>query len=295
MSKASQPLPSPGIRFGPDFAQRVGALAIRLSAGSNRREGRGRVAFFGAGEEFAGYRPYRPGEDLRSMDWNVYARTRRPYLRTSKRESSEHWTILLDSSASMGIGHPGKLQAAAEVATAVAVLGLRMGARTELIASGNRTRLQLNARTGLGDWMSRLELLQAEGSEGLASLVGAQARTTIARQAGRVFALGDLFDLEPESLLGSMAPGRELFAVRVLAEEEWAPRAEQGSVEWLDPEHEDSCTLNVNHNLIVAYERELTRELEAWRNACARHRVALVCTTSERSFESVTMELIAGT
>src|SRR5882672_4127460 len=59
---------------------------------------------FGFSQEFAEYRSYTPGDDLRSIDWNVYARTERLYLKRYRGETNTFLTILLDASNSMQFG-----------------------------------------------------------------------------------------------------------------------------------------------------------------------------------------------
>lgn len=60
-----------------------------------------RSPYFGFSQEFAEYRMYTPGDDLRHVDWNVFARTERTYLKKFKGETNSRLTILLDASASM--------------------------------------------------------------------------------------------------------------------------------------------------------------------------------------------------
>jgi uncharacterized protein (DUF58 family) len=59
---------------------------------------------FGFSQEFAEYRAYSPGDDLRHVDWNVFARTERAYLKRYRGETNSVLTVLLDASASMGFG-----------------------------------------------------------------------------------------------------------------------------------------------------------------------------------------------
>lgn len=59
---------------------------------------------FGFSQEFAEYRAYVPGDDLRHVDWNVYARTERAYLKRYRGETNTELNVLLDASASMGFG-----------------------------------------------------------------------------------------------------------------------------------------------------------------------------------------------
>lgn len=61
---------------------------------------------FGFSQEFAEYRAYTPGDDLRHVDWNVFARTEKAYLKRYRGETNTEVTVLLDASASMGFGSP---------------------------------------------------------------------------------------------------------------------------------------------------------------------------------------------
>ena len=63
-----------------------------------------RSPYFGFSQEFAEYRMYTPGDDLRHVDWNVFARTERTYLKKFKGETNSRLTILLDASGSMAFG-----------------------------------------------------------------------------------------------------------------------------------------------------------------------------------------------
>lgn len=278
------PLPSPGVRFGPDLPARLQRLALRVSGARERREGAGRALIAGGGEEFVGHRPYRPGEDLRDLDWNLLARLDRPYVRVMQREAGERWLVLLDVSASMGVGVPGKLQAAAEIATAIAAVGLRQGATTRLVASGGAqaedTGVTLRKATDLPAWLAFLEARRAGGAHGLATLLD-RGR---ARGAGRVFLLGDLFDVEPERLPALLAPGRSIAVCRLLAAEELLPP--EGCVfEWVDPEDGRRRAVDVDRSAAAAYERELELTLEGLADTAARHGVPLVTMSSAAPFE----------
>lgn len=63
-----------------------------------------RSPFFGFSQEFAEYRQYVEGDDPRFVDWNVYARTKRTYIKRFLGETNSHLMVLLDASASMGYG-----------------------------------------------------------------------------------------------------------------------------------------------------------------------------------------------
>ncbi len=86
-----------------------------------------RSPFFGFSQEFAEYRAYQEGDDPRFIDWNVYARTERTYVKRFLGETNSHLMILLDASASMGFGGPPvtKLRYAQFLAASLAHLAAR--------------------------------------------------------------------------------------------------------------------------------------------------------------------------
>ena len=83
-----------GDLFDEEFQRRLEVLAIvsrKLVAGRTRAERRSRKT--GSGIEFADHRQYAPGDDFRYLDWNLYARLDRPYVRVTRREAGEHFRI----------------------------------------------------------------------------------------------------------------------------------------------------------------------------------------------------------
>jgi uncharacterized protein (DUF58 family) len=80
---------------------------------------------FGFSQEFAEYRAYTPGDDLRHIDWNVFARTERMYLKRYRGETNSQLLILLDVSGSMsfGAGRLSKLEYARYLAASLAYMG----------------------------------------------------------------------------------------------------------------------------------------------------------------------------
>lgn len=285
-------LPSPGVAFGPDFLARLGRLIAHLASARERREGEGPARLFGVGAEFVGYRPYRSGEDLRALDWNLLARLGRPFVRVAAREASESWAVLLDCSASMGVGRPGKLQLGAELALALAALGVAQRGTVALhVQSPDPDRASplcvARRRSALSSWMRALAATRAGGELGLGPLARAWSST---RGAGRVFLIGDFLDCEPRDVLALARPGRELFLVQLLAPDELAP-AVRGPVRWVDAESGTGLSLALDEASVQDYERRLSARLERWRAAAARVRAVHGCWPSTTPFESVARAL----
>jgi uncharacterized protein (DUF58 family) len=87
----------------------------------------------GTSTEFCDYRDYAPGDDTRFVDWNIFARLHRPYLKQFHKEEERHVVLLIDASASMKF--EGKLALAKPLAAAFGVMGLLNNERVSAYAS----------------------------------------------------------------------------------------------------------------------------------------------------------------
>src|SRR5918994_1176151 len=89
-----------------------------------RMKGERRSKRKGQSVEFADFRNYVQGDDLRFLDWNLYARLDRLFLRLFMEEEDLHFYVLIDNSLSMDFGTPTKLHYAKQVAAALGFIGL---------------------------------------------------------------------------------------------------------------------------------------------------------------------------
>ena len=99
---------------------------LRLNASrrfTNRARGEHLAAKGGASTEFCDFRDYSPGDDVRFVDWNIFARINRPYLKQFHQEEELHIALLVDASASMSF--EGKITLAQRLAAALGNIGLR--------------------------------------------------------------------------------------------------------------------------------------------------------------------------
>jgi uncharacterized protein (DUF58 family) len=85
-----------------------------------QRDGPGQTVGF----EFSDYRRYTPGDDVRRIDWNIYARLRELHVRTAPQEASLALSVLLDASRSMDSGEPNKLRFGRRLAALLAAVAL---------------------------------------------------------------------------------------------------------------------------------------------------------------------------
>ena len=105
-----------------------------------RIEGRAPQPRKGQSVEFADFRSYVPGDDLRFIDWNTYARLDRLFLKLFLEEEDLHFYALIDASESMGFGTPTKLQYAKQLAAALGFIGLVRADRVKIETLGQSAR-----------------------------------------------------------------------------------------------------------------------------------------------------------
>ena len=151
----------------------------------------------GGGTELALIRPYRPGDDVRHMDWNVTARMREPHVRVHVGERAMTAWLLLDVSASMTFGTADRRKAdvAEGVALAVGHVATRRGNRLGVVALGGKDPRILRPRQGRLGLLALLHELRAEpeaDGAGATSLGTAVARTAaLARNRGLIVVVSD--------------------------------------------------------------------------------------------------------
>ena len=185
---------------------------------------------FGFSQEFAEYRAYSSGDDLRHIDWNVFARTERMYLKRFRGETNTQLTLLLDASASMAYGSHGvnKLDYARYLLASIAYLAnqQRDGAGIVVFDDEIRNYVPPSSRTGQ---FSRLLHAMEKAEPG--------KRTDFAKpffhcqnflhRVGILVVVSDFYE-DPEVVVKTMEPmrfhGNEIVLFHVLDPEEIRPR-----------------------------------------------------------------------
>jgi uncharacterized protein (DUF58 family) len=109
-----------------------------MRPGSVPTPGVHRSLFRGHGLNFAGYREYQHGDDIRLVDWNVTARSNRPMLKLFEQEHASALMVVLDASPSMTGPHPDKWNAAAALTVLFAFVAARDGERLGLVVTGEK-------------------------------------------------------------------------------------------------------------------------------------------------------------
>jgi uncharacterized protein (DUF58 family) len=169
-------------------------------------QGLHRSPYHGFSVEFAEYRQYMPGDPPRFVDWKVYAKTDRYYLKVFEEETNLKCVILLDKSASMGFAGEGisKLRWSSLLAAALGFLTLKQQDATGLVVFDDQIRDYVPARSvhaQLHEILGRLERVQPSERTNISSALHVMAERL--RRRGLVVLVSDLFD-DPEEILNGL-------------------------------------------------------------------------------------------
>ncbi|QDV26273.1 DUF58 domain-containing protein [Aureliella helgolandensis] len=249
-----------------------------------RMKGERRSRRKGQSVEFADYRSYVPGDDLRFVDWNLYARLDKLFLKLFLEEEDLHVYFLVDSSPSMNFGQPTKFFAAQRLAAALGFVGMCRGdrVRLEFLGAQNKSSPVLRGRSQLPQLKSFVE--SAEPDE-IYSLTDAIKRFCL-RNTGRgiVVLLTDLMEKNGYEPALRMLVGQQmdLFVVHMLSPEEMEPEL-QGDLKLVDCEDQDEAEVSVSHALLKKYKSTLAAFVDQARRFCSQRDVMYLLARSDQT------------
>ncbi len=279
----------------PEFIARLERLTL-LSRRLYRSGLRGerRSGTLGRGVEFADYRSYQVGDDFRYIDWNIFSRLDRLFVKLFSEEEDITVHLFLDVSRSMGWGQPPKLQYAARVAAALGYIGLANLDRVGAVAFADRPVRVLAPRRGRGGALVLFQFLTglvAEGPSDLAAALRAYALRT--RRRGLLVIISDLL------LPGGFAEGLRLahyhrfepYVIHLLADEELHPRLE-GDLRLVDSETGRAVEITLDGAALDAHGRARDRYLTELEQFCLRHQVEYLRATTSVPFDDLVLRYL---
>ena len=232
----------------------------------------------GQSVEFADYREYTLGDDLRQLDWNVLARLEKLFVKLFIEEEDVTITVLLDCSASMASGTPDKLQFAKRAAAALGYIGLASEDKVAISVLGGRVSRRRTSLRGSGRVFRLLaELSAIAPADGPTDLVAA-ARNAAAQLTGRgvVVLLSDLLDPAADRVIRELASTRsELIVLHVLSPQELDPPLE-GDLRLVDAETGEGVDVTADLATIDAYRERLATWKEAFATLAAKRQATYV-------------------
>lgn len=279
-------------------------LAARRAKSSAKGERRSRAR--GQSVEFADYRTYVPGDDFRYLDWNLYGRLERLFLKLYEEERELPVRIFLDASESMTFGEPRKFDFARQVAAAIGYVALSGFDRVSVIpfpnltfdpAAGNRVQ-EFAARAALRSIRGKRSSIGFFGNlnnltaGGPADLNQALRRGALeARQTGLAVVLSDFLDpsgYEP-GLKALVGRGFQVDLVQILAPEELSPGV-FGDLRVVDAETGATQEVTFGRYRMKAYQLTVQRYIQRLREFCQARGINFFTVTSNTSLSELLLK-----
>jgi uncharacterized protein (DUF58 family) len=272
--------------------QQLSIVAKRVAHGGARGERKTRRS--GAGLEFADHREYSAGDDLRRIDWNLYGRIGRPMVRLFDEDEELALYLMVDTSASMGIGARPKLHLASETAAALAYIALGGRDRVAVHPFADQLGDGLAPVRGRGQIHAVLRLLDQMKAAGRTDLAAAAtALMARHRRQGLVVILSDFFDASgAEPAIDRLRASRfEPVLVHITAwEDRRAPDDDELVV--VDSETGRECAVSLTDRARLEYELLVSARLEALARFCRQRAVPCFAVSAEQPFDAVVLRLL---
>lgn len=279
----------------PSFMARLDQLDLisrKMLAGKMKGERRSKRR--GQSVEFADFRNYVVGDDLRFIDWNIYARLDKLFLKLFLEEEDLALYVLADVSKSCDFGDPSKAQYIKRVAAALGYIGLVNYNRVNIVAMADGVVAEtggLRGRRRVAQMIDFISDLKPTGSSNFTESCRRFALQN--RQKGVCVVLSDFFIKEGfDAGLRYVAGGRyDLFCVQVLAPQEIEPDL-QGDLKLRDLEDDDMAEVSVTQPLIKQYKANLNAYCLALKDFLVRRGGTYLFTSTAVPFDTLVLNYL---
>lgn len=311
--------------LSPEFVaklSRVDLASRKVFAGKLKGERRSKRR--GESVEFADHRPYVVGDDLRFIDWNIYGRLDKLFLKMFMEEEDLSLHIVIDASASSDCGEPSKFRYMQEVAAALGYIGLVNYNRVTLTAIGgvgsnpNRAREEAVSGAQMGDAptppsnddsgvISTLRNLRGRrsvhdmgawlcglGPAGGTNFTEGAKRIALSRSGkGVMVVLSDFFFKEgyEQGMRYLLGRGYDVFAMQVLSPQEVTPEI-GGDLRLKDVEDADLAEVTISKPLLDQYKKNLAAYCDQLRQFCARRDILHLLVQTDEDIETLVLDVL---
>ncbi|TWU49749.1 DUF58 domain-containing protein [Rubripirellula reticaptiva] len=253
-----------------------------------RMKGERRSKRKGQSVEFADFRNYVAGDDLRLIDWNLYARLDQLFLKLFLEEEDLHFFALIDASESMNFGDPTKLHVAKQLAAALGYVGMCRADRISVSALGPEGRRApvLRGRASLWKMLNYLDSIDAGHNVSLHD--GVKDFSLRTAGTGVCVLLTDLMDKNGYESALRMLIGRrmDVFVMHILSPEEIDPPL-RGDRKLIDVEDGDAAEITINQYVIDKYKETVKSFIGGAKQFCSRRSIVYIPVRTDVPVETI--------
>jgi uncharacterized protein (DUF58 family) len=279
----------------PEFLHKLEQLELvsrRIFVG--RMKGERKSKRRGSSVEFAEHRNYAAGDDVRHIDWNVYGRLDRLFLKLFLEEEDLHVYTLLDASLSMSFGTPAKLRYGKQVAAALAFIGLVNHDRVLVDTFSARLDAGLRGLRGRSQMWRVIQYLEELEPTGKSDLTAA-AREFAIRHTGKgvVVVISDFLDKRgySDALRYLLARNMDIFVIHVLAQEEVEPDL-VGDLRLVDSEDDEAAEVTISAPLLKRYKDTVNAFVGGLKEWCTQRGITYIFTTNIYPFDKLILNYL---
>jgi len=261
--------------LSPDLIARLERLElVSRQMFRGRMKGERRSSRKGQSFEFADFRNYVAGDDLRQIDWNLYARLDQLFLKLFLEEEDLHFYALIDASESMNFGDPTKLHVAKQLAACLGYVGLCRADRVKVAAlgpTGNNAPV-MRGKSNLWRMLQYLDSVQP--GQNVSLYEGVKDFALRNSGSGIAVLITDLLDKAgyEQALRMLISRRMDVYVVHLLAPEELEPPL-QGDLRLVDSEDGDLAEVTINRVLLERYKKTVNAFVDTAKSFCSRRSI----------------------
>lgn len=259
-----------------------------------RMKGERRSKRKGESVEFADYRNYVVGDDLRFLDWNIFARLEKLLLKLFMEEEDLNVTVLFDVSKSMDWGTPHKGLYVKRVAAALAYIGLVNYDRVSLYGYSSTLAHEMRGIRGRRLVSQVIKFLQDIKYDGTSDFATVAKRFAIRyRGKGVVVVLGDFLDKGgyADGIRYLLSRDIDLYVIQTLSPEEIDPSL-AGDLKLRDVEDDDLAEVTISKPLLDRYKANLQSYCTSLKDHCTRRGITYLFTSTNVAFDVLVMSYL---
>ncbi len=246
----------------------------------------------GSSVEFSDFREYLPGDDIRRIDWNVYGRLDKLYIKQFMEEKEAWYHIFLDASGSMEYGGQKKSVMARRLAAVFVWLVLAQLDRVELLTFQDGRLGKTAPIVGRSSFQNHLRELEQISFGGTSQIHESVRRSNLHGRGTCILISDFLEDTELEDALRYLTYKRqEIYLIQVLAREE-VDFDDEGTLELVDMEDAGSVRITMNRQSIRMYQEALKRHNFHLQRLAKRYGCVYQQVPSDEDLEKIVFEAL---